>query len=228
MGDGNTAAGLVRRREVPAAAAVWALSNGALARRLGWAGLALLPVTYPVHLMMVCFARPRLRRRGRGVCMVTSGPAALDLGLGIGSYVLLLVWVAAVMIALDLMLPPLVALLTVLFVVLIDVGGAVMWAALKRTRRRGIPSLAAAHRSHAWAAPCWVVAGFCCFPRGHKQGTKFMEWLRDELDAAAVIAVLDARTDRLASFYGRFGFEQWTDAPRRMVRFPGPAHSSEE
>jgi hypothetical protein len=219
-------------RDVAAVAFQRAMSNGSISRRLGWAAVVLLPLTFPAQIQLVVLGGPQVMR--------TRGAASLQLGrtahvrpaavIASVSFVLLIcVYLAIAVFAFG--LPGWLVYSAFLALAVVELSGAILAATVRRawralTHQPGLVNLADMDDldGQVPASVTFVVA----FPRGGGRGSALMDGLEVVLDAAGETAELTARTAGLIEFYKRHGFRSLGGDPRQMLRHPRPLTATAE
>lgn len=200
-----------------------AMSNGSISRRLGWAAVVLLPLTFPAQIQLVLLGGSQVMRTRRGSLQRgrTAHVRASAVVASIGFVLLICVYLALAVFALG--LPGWLVYSAFLVLVVIEMAGAIMAAAV----RRGWRALTHQHGPHdlnevdavGGSSPVSITF-VAAFPRGRGGGSELMAGLEALLDETGATAELTARTAGLLAFYERHGFRSLGGDPRRMLRKP--------
>jgi|ThiBio_1000_plan_1041568.scaffolds.fasta_scaffold00488_39 hypothetical protein len=213
-------------RDVASAAFQRAMSNGSISRRLGWAALVLLPLTFPAQIPLVLLGGPQVMRTRRAASLQLGRTAHVRPAAVIASVSFALLTCVYVAIA-DFVfgLPGWLVYSVFLALVVVELAGAILAAAVRRAwralrHRPGPLDLATAVDldGQVPVSVTFVVA----FPRDGGRGSALMAGLEVVLDAASEPAELTARTAGLIEFYQRHGFRSLHGDPRQMIRHPRP------
>lgn len=212
--------------DIAAVAFQRAMSNGSISRRLGWAAVVLLPLTFPAQVQLVVLGGRQVMRVRAGASLQLGRTAHVRPAAVIASVGFVLLSCGYLAIAIFVFgLPGWLVYSAFLVLVVVELSGAILAATVRRgwralTHQPGPEDLEMVDGldDHVLASVTFVVA----FPRGGGRGSALMAGLEVVLDAAGETAELTARTARLIEFYERHGFRSLDGDPRQMLRRPRP------